>query len=104
MAMPALLIPVIIMGGILFGWFTPTEAAAVAVVYALVVPPIFYRAAVAEGPAGYLRRLRAPLRRHRPDHRFRRRLRLGLVLFQVPLSWLTAIAAIAPSWWLFILS
>jgi tripartite ATP-independent transporter DctM subunit len=42
-AAPALMIPVIIMGGILFGWFTPTEAAAVAVVYALVVPPIFYR-------------------------------------------------------------
>lgn len=42
-AMPALMIPVIIMGGILFGLFTPTEAAAVAVVYALVVPPIFYR-------------------------------------------------------------
>ena len=31
------------MGGIIFGLFTPTEAAAVAVVYALVVPPIFYR-------------------------------------------------------------
>ena len=42
-ALPALLIPVIIMGGIVFGIFTPTEAAAVAVVYALVVPPIFYR-------------------------------------------------------------
>lgn len=42
-AMPALMIPVIIMGGILFGVFTPTEAAAVAVVYALLVPPIFYR-------------------------------------------------------------
>jgi tripartite ATP-independent transporter DctM subunit len=42
-ALPALMIPVIFMGGILFGWFTPTEAAAVAVVYALVVPPIFYR-------------------------------------------------------------
>lgn len=42
-AMPALMIPVLIMGGILLGWFTPTEAAAVAVVYALVVPPIFYR-------------------------------------------------------------
>jgi len=42
-ASPAMAIPVIIMGGILFGWFTPTEAAAVAVVYALVVPPIFYR-------------------------------------------------------------
>jgi tripartite ATP-independent transporter DctM subunit len=42
-AMPALMIPAIIMGGILFGLFTPTEAAAVAVVYALAVPPIFYR-------------------------------------------------------------
>lgn len=42
-ALPALMIPVIIMGGIMFGWFTPTEAAAVAVVYSLVVTPIFYR-------------------------------------------------------------
>ncbi|WP_446424368.1 TRAP transporter large permease [Mailhella sp.] len=32
---PALLAPGIIMGGIMFGWFTPTEAAAVAVFYAL---------------------------------------------------------------------
>lgn len=42
-ALPGLAIPVIIMGGILFGLFTPTEAAAVAVVYALVVPPLVYR-------------------------------------------------------------
>jgi C4-dicarboxylate transporter DctM subunit len=42
-ALPGLMIPVIIMGGILAGWFTPTEAAAVAVVYALLVPPLFYR-------------------------------------------------------------
>jgi C4-dicarboxylate transporter DctM subunit len=42
-AVPGLMIPVIIMGGILLGWFTPTEAAAVAVVYALAVPPLFYR-------------------------------------------------------------
>lgn len=42
-ATPALMIPIIIMGGILFGIFTPTEAAAVAAVYALVVPPLFYR-------------------------------------------------------------
>ena len=42
-ALPALMIPAIIMGGILVGLFTPTEAAAVAVVYALLVPPIFYR-------------------------------------------------------------
>jgi C4-dicarboxylate transporter DctM subunit len=42
-ALPGLMIPVIIMGGILAGLFTPTEAAAVAVVYALVVPPLVYR-------------------------------------------------------------
>ena len=42
-ALPGLMIPVIIMGGIVLGWFTPTEAAAVAVVYALIVPPLFHR-------------------------------------------------------------
>ncbi len=42
-ALPGLMIPIIIMGGILAGWFTPTEAAAVAVVYALTIPPLFYR-------------------------------------------------------------
>jgi tripartite ATP-independent transporter DctM subunit len=42
-ALPGLMIPVIIMGGIVLGWFTPTEAAAVAVAYALVVPPLLYR-------------------------------------------------------------
>jgi C4-dicarboxylate transporter, DctM subunit len=42
-ALPGLMIPLIIMGGILLGWFTPTEAAAVSVVYGLVVPPLFYR-------------------------------------------------------------
>ena len=85
-ALPALMIPVIIMGGILFGWFTPTEAAAVAVVYALVVPPIFYREpALRELPAD-LRRLGAAVGRDRPDHRLRRRLRLGAHLLQVSLQ------------------
>ena len=36
-ALPAIFMPVIILGGILSGMFTPTEAAAVAVAYALVV-------------------------------------------------------------------
>lgn len=36
-AMPALLVPLIILGGILGGVFTPTEAASVAVVYALLI-------------------------------------------------------------------
>lgn len=40
---PALLMPVLILGGIFSGWVTPTEAAAVAVVYGLVVTTIVYR-------------------------------------------------------------
>lgn len=42
-ATPALLLPLVILGGIRFGWFTPTEAAAVAVVYALLVGIFVYR-------------------------------------------------------------
>ncbi|SOE16575.1 tripartite ATP-independent transporter DctM subunit [Hoeflea halophila] len=42
-AVPALLLPVIIVGGIRSGVFTPTEAAAVAVVYALAVGLLLYR-------------------------------------------------------------
>ncbi len=40
---PALLMPVFIVGGIWSGYFTPTEAAAVAVVYGLVVSMFLYR-------------------------------------------------------------
>ncbi|MEP7207283.1 MAG: TRAP transporter large permease [Casimicrobiaceae bacterium] len=42
-ALPALIMPVIILGGIWTGTFTPTEAAAVAVVYGLFVSMIIYR-------------------------------------------------------------
>ncbi len=42
-ALPALLMPVIIMGGILGGAFTPTEAAGVVTVYAFLVGMFFYR-------------------------------------------------------------
>lgn len=42
-ALPALFLPVIIVGGIRSGVFTPTEAAAVAVVYALAVGFLLYR-------------------------------------------------------------
>ena len=42
-ASPALLIPVILIGGILAGIFTPTEAGAVAVLYSLLVGLFFYR-------------------------------------------------------------
>jgi C4-dicarboxylate transporter DctM subunit len=39
----ALMTPVIIMGGILTGWFTPTESSAVALVYALMVGAVVFR-------------------------------------------------------------
>ncbi|WP_078392873.1 TRAP transporter large permease [Shouchella patagoniensis] len=42
-ALPGLLIPVIILGGIYSGIFTPTEAAVIAVFYALIVGLAFYR-------------------------------------------------------------
>ena len=101
-AAPALMIPVIIMGGILIGWFTPTEAAAVAVVYALTVPPLFY---------GELRWRDLP-------EIFADSARLsgviGLIIGLVgafgwvltyskfPLRVAEAIASFAPSWWMFL--
>lgn len=42
-ALPALLLPVIIVGGIRSGVFTPTEAAAVAALYALMIGAFLYR-------------------------------------------------------------
>lgn len=42
-ALPAIFMPVIILGGILGGIFTPTEAAGVAVIYSLIVDRILYR-------------------------------------------------------------
>ena len=42
-AIPALLMPIIILGGIYGGWFTPTEAANVAVVYGLLIGFFVYR-------------------------------------------------------------
>ncbi len=102
-ALPALMIPVIIMGGILFGWFTPTEAAAVAVVYALIVPPIFYREpALRDLPAIFANSARLSGV-------------IGLIIGFVgafgwvltfskfPFAVAEAIAAIAPQWWVFIL-
>jgi len=42
-SLPALFTPFIIVGGILLGWFTPTESAAVAVIYAAVLSIFVYR-------------------------------------------------------------
>lgn len=43
-AMPAILAPIVLIGGILLGYFGETEAAAVTVVYALLAGIFFYRA------------------------------------------------------------
>src|SRR5687767_13906728 len=42
-AMPSLLLVFLIMGGIILGWFTPTEASAVAVAYTFVLSVMIYR-------------------------------------------------------------
>jgi C4-dicarboxylate transporter, DctM subunit len=50
-----LLIPVIIMGGILSGWFTPTEAGMVAAVYIVVILiPVMHRSHVVELPRDFM--------------------------------------------------
>jgi tripartite ATP-independent transporter DctM subunit len=102
-ALPALAIPAIIMGGILVGLFTPTEAAAVAVVYALLVPPIFYREpALRELPKIFAdsARLSGVIG-----------MIIGLVgafgwvltYSKFPFIVANAIAAMTPAWWVFII-
>jgi tripartite ATP-independent transporter DctM subunit len=101
-ALPALMIPVIIMGGILIGLFTPTEAAAVAVVYALAVPPLCYRElGWRELPAVFAdsARLSGVIG-----------LIIGLVgafgwvltYSKFPIRVAEAITAVAPTWWIFL--
>jgi len=100
-ALPGMMIPVIIMGGILLGWFTPTEAAAVAVVYALLVPPLFYRELAWRDLPGIFAdsaRLSGVIG-----------LIIGLVgafgwvltYSKFPLRVADAITIVAPTWWLF---
>ena len=42
-SVPAMITPGIIIGGKVFGWFTPTESACVAVLYAAFISIIVYR-------------------------------------------------------------
>jgi len=49
-ALPSLLLVVFVLGGILSGWFTPTEASAVAVLWAFILAVVVYR----EVPIGAL--------------------------------------------------
>jgi C4-dicarboxylate transporter DctM subunit len=102
-ALPAIMIPLIIMGGIIIGWFTPTEAAAVAVVYALVVPPLFYRELAWRDMPGIFAdsaRLAGVIG-----------LIIGLVgafgwvltYSKFPFRVAAAIQSVAPTWWLFLI-
>src|SRR5687768_2979795 len=54
-AFPAILAPVILIAGMLMGFFTPTEIAAVTVLYALLISSLFYRELTWRGilDAGY---------------------------------------------------
>ncbi|MCL2001584.1 MAG: TRAP transporter large permease, partial [Planctomycetes bacterium] len=54
-ALPALLMPFIILGGIISGFFTPTEAAAVACLYATLLGVFLYRELTLSSLAGQLR-------------------------------------------------
>jgi len=51
----ALMLPVIILGGIIFGVFTPTEAGCVAAIYALIIGIFFYKLKITELPDIFLR-------------------------------------------------
>lgn len=42
-ALPACITPVIILAGFTLGWFTPTEASAVATIYALIISVLVYK-------------------------------------------------------------
>lgn len=42
-AIPAMLLVLIVIGGILLGWFTPTEASAIAVLYSFILAVLVYR-------------------------------------------------------------
>ena len=43
LAIPAMVTPFLIVGGILLGWFTATESAAVAVIYSIILSGFYYR-------------------------------------------------------------
>ena len=53
-ALPALLMPVVLLGGIYSGVMTPTESAAVAALYALVISTVLYRSVTGRGLYGSL--------------------------------------------------
>ncbi len=70
-AFPALLMPAILLYGIYGGVTTPTEAAAVAAFYALILAAVFYRALTLAQSLPHPGRERAVLGRRRPRDRRR---------------------------------
>ena len=83
-SIPALMTPVIIIGGKIFGWFTATESAAIAVIYAAVLSIFVYREL--KGAALYeaLHRHRKARRRGAVLRRHGARLRLAARLLPDP--------------------
>ena len=75
-ALPALLMPVVLLGGIYSGVTTPTEAAAIAAAYALVVSAALYRSVSWRDLYRRAAQLRADERVDRHPDRRRRRLQL----------------------------
>ena len=55
-SLPALLCPLIVLGGIYAGWFTPTEAAVISVFYALVVSMLIYKSIKVKDLIPFLRK------------------------------------------------
>lgn len=102
-ALPAILMPVIILGGIFSGKYTPTEAAVIAVVYGLIVGVFVYRELDFKGVVEALR-----------DSVISTAVVLMLLAFASTFSWLMAselipqmiassIMSIASSQWVFML-
>jgi C4-dicarboxylate transporter DctM subunit len=102
-SLPALLMPVIILGGIFGGIFTATESAAVAVVYGMAVAIFYYKeltwqdlprilvdSAVTTGIVGLLLGMAAIF---------------GYILttLQVPVKLANAITALSGNWWVFLI-
>ncbi|MCC8191082.1 MAG: TRAP transporter large permease [Planctomycetes bacterium] len=54
-SLPALITPIIIVGGISTGWYTPTEAAAFASIYAMFISTLYYRTLTLRDIPGILR-------------------------------------------------
>ena len=93
-----MLTPVILLVGIVDGYFTPTEAAAIAVLYTLFLAVMLYRTIRLSETAGHLRRDGAHLR-HDPVHRRHREARrLGLHVRRPAVNrWLGSSARSAPA-------